>query len=462
MPKLKGTLKQKEEEIESVPPVPAVVVVGEEKPTGKKIKTPQLIRGFRDVMPEEQVYWNKVRKIAVSLAEAYSFERIGLPILEAQDLFVRSIGKQTDIVEKEMFVFEDPGGDKVVLRPEGTASCARAYIEHGMLDRPQPVKMYYIEPMMRYERPQAGRYRQHYQFGCEMMGSDDPIIDAQLITVANSFYKELGLTVVMHMNSIGNAESRTQYKVELVAHYRRHRGDICEDCKRRLQKNPLRVLDCKEDGCQGVKNSAPQILDFLDEASKEHFMKVLEYLDEVGVSYVLAPHLVRGLDYYSRTVFEVVLADAGEEASRQSVLGGGGRYDGLIEILGGRPTPGCGFGLGIERVVHAMKEMQIDPEVRIPDVFLAPLGDAARRKGLSLFETLRTSGVACVESFGKAALKAQLEQADRLKVRYTLILGQKEVLDGTIIVRDMESGAQETVDINKVTSILQKKIADNR
>ncbi len=431
-----------------------------EAPAGKRVKTPQLLRGFRDVLPEEQSFWDFARTTAEKLARAYSFDRIGLPLLESQDLFIRSVGKATDIVEKEMFAFEDPGGDKVVMRPEGTASAARAYIEHGMLDRPQPVKLFYIEPMFRYDRPQAGRYRQHYQFGAEVFGSEEAIIDAQLITVAHSFYKELGLDVVMRMNSIGTNESRTAYKVELVAHYRRHRNTICEDCKRRLQKNPLRVLDCKEESCQPVKASAPQILDYLDDASKEHFMKVLEYLDEVGVKYVLSPHLVRGLDYYSRTVFEVTLADADEEAARGTVLGGGGRYDALIETLGGRPTPGCGFGLGIERTVMAMKDKGVVPPVVTPFVFLAPLGDGARRKGLLLFEQLRQAGIPVAECFGKAALKAQLEAADRMKVPHTLILGQKEVLDGTIIIRDMESGAQETVDIGKVVGIIQKKLAN--
>lgn len=450
IPEEKEEKDDKEEKAEKAVVDPAPV---------KKTKIPQLLRGFRDVMPEEQPYWDLVRGTIERLARSYSFDRIELPILEPVELFVRSVGKQTDIVEKEMFSFVDPSGSSVVMRPEATASTARAYIEHGMVDRPQPVKLFYMGPMFRHDRPQANRYRQFVQFGLESFGSEEPIVDAQLITAANSFFKEIGLPVTMHVNSIGTPESRAAYKVELVAHYRRHRNEICEDCKRRLVKNPMRVLDCKEPGCQPVKAEAPQILDYLDDASKEHFMKVLEYLDEVEIKYVLSPHLVRGLDYYTRTVFEIYPADPIGDAGAQSALGGGGRYDGLVELLGGRPTPACGLAVGVERVVNAMKERNLVPAATPPAVFLAPLGDAARRKGLSLFEQLRAAGVTAVEAFGKASLKGQLELADKHKVRYTLILGQKEVLDGTIIIRDMDSGAQETVDGAKVVGLIQKKLS---
>lgn len=435
-----------------------IEVKSEEKTQGKKVKTPQLLRGFRDILPEDQPYWDAVHRVGQSLAKAYGYDYVGLPLVESAELFVRSVGKQTDIVEKEMFMFPDSSGTNVVLRPEATASCARVYIEHGMVDRPQPVKMYYEGPMFRYERPQAGRYRQFFQLGFESFGSADPVVDAEMIILGNVLYNSLGMSVVAHVNSLGTPESRTQYKVELLAHYRKHKNDICEDCKRRIVKNPLRVLDCKEEGCQPIKESAPQILDFLDEASKEHFMKVLEYLDEMGVPYVLTPHLVRGLDYYAHTVFEFYLAEQ-EDGRRQSALGGGGRYDGLCELLGGRPTPACGFAPGVDRMISAMKELGLPGDVHTPQVFLAPLGDAARKKAFPLFEAFRQAGVSATQAFGKSALKAQLEAADKARVRYTLILGQKEVLDGTIIIRDMESGAQETVDVGKVIQILQKKLS---
>ena len=447
--------KKQEEELEEV-------VVQEEKKVepvpAKKIKTPQMLRGFHDILPEDQVYWHAIRQKVDELAFAYSFDRIDLPILESADLFVRSVGKQTDIVEKEMFQFQDQSGANVVMRPEATASTARAYIEHGMLEKPQPVKLYYEGPMFRYDRPQAGRYRQFHQFGFEAFGSDEAIVDAQLILIADRFFRELGIPVTMHVNSIGTPETRAEYKVELVAYYRQHRAVICEDCKRRLTKNPMRVLDCKVEGCRAVSANAPQIVDWLDEASKEHFMKVLEYLDEVEVRYQLSPHLVRGLDYYSRTVFEIYTEGAD---GSQSALGGGGRYDGLVEVLGGRPTPACGFAVGLERTVSTMREKQITPPAgKRREVFLAQLGDVARRKGLALYEAFRSDGIPVAEAFGKSALKAQLELADKYKAKYTLILGQKEVLDGTIIVRDMESGVQETVDMNKVVGIVKKKLTE--
>lgn len=445
----------KKEESEEIPAVEEKKP--EEKPV-KKVKTPQLLRGFHDILPDDQIYWQAIRHSVDELAFAYSFDRIDLPILESADLFVRSVGKQTDIVEKEMFQFQDQSGVNVVLRPEATASTARAYIEHGMVERPQPVKLYYQGPMFRYDRPQAGRYRQFHQFGFESFGSDEAIIDAQLILIAERFFRELGIPVTIHVNSIGTQETRAEYKVELVAYYRQHRSEVCEDCKRRLTRNPLRVLDCKVEGCRALIAGAPQIIDWLDESSKEHFMKVLEYLDEVEVRYQLSPHLVRGLDYYSRTVFEIFPEGAD---GTQSALGGGGRYDGLVELLGGRPTPACGFAIGMERAVSAMREREIVPVVlKRREVFLAQLGDVARRKGLALYESFRAERIPVAEAFGKAALKAQLELADKYKAKYTLILGQKEVLDGTIIVRDMESGVQETVDMNKVVGIVKRKLME--
>ncbi|MBU0531263.1 MAG: histidine--tRNA ligase [Candidatus Uhrbacteria bacterium] len=431
----------------------------EEKPK-KRIKTPELLRGFRDLLPEEQPYWDFLRSTVRGIADSYSFQRLVTPVIEDKDLFIRTVGKQTDIVEKEMYQFETPGGEKVALRPEMTASFARAYINHGMLDRPQPVKLWDMGPLFRHDRPQAGRYRQFNQFNFEVFGSEEPIIDAQLMVLLHSIFKELGLDVVMQVNSIGTPQTRQEYKVELVAYYRSNRARICDECKRRLQKNPLRLLDCKEEGCQEVRAEAPMIVDWLDEDSKNHFMQVLEFLDEIEVPYVLNPHLVRGLDYYNRTVFEVYLAKE-DNGRSQSALGGGGRYDGLIELLGGREgTPGCGFAVGMERVVAALREQEVSIPVRRPDIFFAQLGDAARRRGLKIFEDFRQAGIHVSEAFGKGALKSQLDLANKLEVAYTIILGQKEVLDDTIIIRDMDSGSQEIIDAKKVVEILKKKLAE--
>ena len=447
-------MKKKKEAAAPLSPTPTPI-------PGKKQKAPpELLRGFRDILPDEQGRFTAVRDAARAMADAYSFDRIDLPMLERADVFLRPLGKNTDVVEKEMYTFVDPSGDTVSLRPEATASVARAYINHGMLNLPQPVKLWYEGPMFRQDRPQAGRYRQFHQVGFEVIGVPEPIIDAQLIIIASQMLKDLGLDVTIQINSIGTPEARTAYLTELVSYFRPHRAKLSEDDKKRLQKNPLRLLDSKDPAIQELLAGAPQIVDWLDEDSKNHFMKVLEFLDEMQVPYQLNPHLVRGLDYYTHTVFEIWLAgDQGERA--QNALGGGGRYDGLVELLGGRPVAGCGFALGVERVAKAMAEQGLTPPLRPhAKVFFAQLGDAARRVGLKVFEEFRKADIHVAEAFGKNALKAQLEAANKMAAAYTLILGQKEVLDGTIIIRDMESGAQEIVDVNKVVSLVKKKLTN--
>lgn len=450
-------LKKLEKDKKKAPKAPVVEV------PKKKIKAaPELLRGFRDILPEDQPRWDLVRDTVRELANAYSFGRIELPILERTDLFIRTVGKQTDIVEKEMYAFEDASGDKVALRPEATASIARAYINHGMLNLPQPVKMWYWGPMFRHDRPQAGRYRQFNQFGFEVIGVEDPIVDAQLIIIATQIFRDLGIDITVQINSIGTPEMRQAYLAELVSYFRPFRSQLSDDDKRRLQKNPLRILDSKDPAVQELLAGAPQIIDWLSEPAKQHFMKVLEFLDEMEVPYVLNPHLVRGLDYYTHTVFEIW--EAGDEGERaQNALGGGGRYDQLIEILGGRPeTPACGFAVGVERVVKTLAKKGIANESKNqPKVFFAQLGDAARRQGLKIFEDFRKAGIPVAEAFGKSALKAQLEVANKHNVAITLILGQKEVLDGTIIIRDMELGAQEIVDVGKIVDLVKKRLEKN-
>ncbi|MEA3249707.1 MAG: histidine--tRNA ligase [Patescibacteria group bacterium] len=418
--------------------------------------TPQSLRGMKDHLPQEQKYWGYVRRAADALARAYGFEFIETPILEDTSLFIRSVGIQTDVVEKEMFSFIDRGGSNVTLRPEGTASVVRAYINHGMLNMPKPVKLYYMGPMFRYERPQHGRYRQHHQFGVEVFGDDNPVLDAEVILLAYLFYKEIGIKTLVHINSLGCTECRPVYREELVNYFRAKRSQLCEDCKRRLSKNPLRLLDCKEEGCAELKEGAPQIVDSLDDKCKEHLMHVLEYADDLQVPYVLDPHLVRGFDYYTRTVFEL-MPEEGEGS--QVALGGGGRYDTLVEQLGGLETPACGFGLGLERAILQMKAQEIEPpSEKGPDVFVAQLGDNARRKAFTLFEDLRGAGIELAGNFTKNSLKAQLEVSNRLGARFTAILGQQEVLDETVMIRDMESGMQEVVDYKKAVSALKKKL----
>lgn len=436
------------------------------------------LRGMKDVLPEEYQCWNLIIKKAVELAKAYSFKRTDTPVLENLELYERSTGKTSDIVTKEMFAFIDKNGERVALRPEATPGLVRSYIEHGMFNMPQPVKLFWLGPLFRHEKPQSGRLRQHTQFDLEIFGDPSPIADAQLILIAYNFFRELQIETQVQINSIGCGECRKEYTVKLMEYYKERgkRAKLCGDCKKRLVKNPLRLLDCKEEKCIELALEAPQIVDCLCDNCRNHFIKVLEYLDDLDMPYNLNPYLVRGLDYYTRTVFEIWPASAGSAfaaeaapakgaaaAGRQISLGGGGRYDNLIEKMGGRPTPACGFGLGIERAVMKIKENNIpikrDDE---PDVFLAQLGDQARRKAIILFEELRRAGFRVREAFTKDSLKAQLEIANQLNAKYSLILGQKEIMDGTILIRDMESGIQEIIDYKKIKSEIEKRLGNNK
>ncbi|MDP3970154.1 MAG: histidine--tRNA ligase [bacterium] len=423
----------------------------------KRRQPVKLLRGMKDILPEQQNYRHAVQKALEDIAVSYSYQRIDTPILEFASLFSKSLGQTTDVVDKEMYVFEDKSGDKVSLRPEFTAGIARAYIEHGMLNRTQPVKLFTTGQLFRHDRPQAGRYRQFNQIDCEIIGGRAPIIDAELIVVAHSLLKELGVNSTVRINSIGSEEDREQYINELVSYLKNNRRKLSEESKKRLTKNPLRVLDSKDEQDQLVIAEAPQIVDWLSEDSKNYFITVLEYLDDIGIPYVLEPTLVRGLDYYNDIVFE--LYDENEVQGSQSALAGGGRYDGLIELLGGQPAGACGFAIGIERLILAMKANRIGfSEAYIPDVFLAQLGKSAQKYSLGLMERLRGDGFKVRANLVKGSLSAQLKAANKIGSRFTLIIGQKELLDGTIIMRDMESGSQEIIDIKKISDELKKRL----
>lgn len=431
-----------------------------------KGKLPSVLRGMRDILPREGGFWKKMYHKAEGVAEAYGYEYIETPKMEDAALFIRSIGRGTDVVEKEMYVFEDQEGGKLCLRPEATASVVRAYIAHGMQTYPQPVKLWYYGSMFRHDRPQSGRYREFHQFGCENFGVHDPVVDAELISVAYNFLRDLGIESMVQINSLGTGEDRQNYLIELSGYLRTKRGYLCDDCKRRITKNPLRVLDCKNEQCQPIIDEAPQIIDWLSVGSKNYFMKVLEYLDEAKVPYVLKQTLVRGLDYYTETVFELYEENPVEGETRQSALGGGGRYDLLVGQMGGQPTPACGFAVGLERVANILRRLEEKKSEKVEEklaldksvMFFAQLGDQARQKALRTIEELRRSGIRIHHNLGKSALKAQLELANKLHAAYALILGQKEVQDGTIIIRDMESGIQEIVDQKKLKSALEKKM----
>jgi histidyl-tRNA synthetase len=438
-----------------------------DKNSGERIKT-QLkysrLRGMKDILFDEYKYWDLVIKKASELAKIYSFKRVETPILEKSELYERSSGKTSDVVTKEMYSFLDKNGERVSLRPEATPSLARIYIEHGMINLPQPVKMFWLGPLFRHDKPQAGRYRQFHQYDLEIFGDPSPVADALMILVAYNFFRELQIGVQVQINSIGCKECRPVYVSKLLEFYKERgkRSKLCYDCKKRIIKNPLRLLDCKEEVCIKTREDAPHIVDSLCDSCRNHFVKVLEYLDELEVSYNLNPYLVRGLDYYNRTVFEFVATgdeNNAPEEKAQMALCGGGRYDDLVEHMGGRPTPACGFGLGLERTIMIIKEKNIplkrDDEVLI---FLAQLGEQSRRKLIVLFEEMRRSGFKVRQAFTKDSLKAQLEEADRLGAKFSLILGQKELMDGTILLRDMESGIQEVIDYKKLKVELEKRL----
>jgi len=423
-------------------------------------RKPQLLRGMKDILPQEQPYWDYVTESSTQGSRAYGYERIDVPVMEEVGLYNRSIGAATDIIEKEMYVFETKGEDMVALRPEFTAGICRAYIEHGMVNLPQPVKVWTSGPLFRYDRPQAGRYRQFHQIDWEIIGSAQPALDAELISVGHHLLTDLGLEVIAQVNSIGCRECRPGYISVLKEYFKEHKKNLCEDCKNRLLKNPLRVLDCKEEACRLITAEAPQTVDHLCEACSEHFTKVLEYLDEGDIGYRLQPRLVRGLDYYSRTTFEFILKKDEAEPSPTALIGGG-RYDYLIADLGGAgDTPAVGMAMGVERVILAIKDanIEVSPAPK-PDVFLAQIGETARKRALPMFEELRKAQISVAANVSKNGLSDQLSLANRAQAKITLILGQKEMIDNTIIVRDMETGSQETIVQTKLVETLKKRLA---
>lgn len=417
----------------------------------------QTLRGMKDIVPQEQPYWEQLRRVTERLARDYGFSRIDIPLVEYTNIFTRSIGEGTDIVDKEMYNFVTRGGDKVSLRPEFTAGVCRAYIQHGMNVQSKPVKLFSTGPVYRYDRPQEGRYREHYQVNYDAFGEQDPILDAQIIQIAHRLIQNLGIkSVQIQVNSIGCPVCRKDYIELLTSYLESKRNKLCQECKKRMETNPLRVLDCKEDKCSQVAAAAPQSVDHLCEECRTHFKTLLEYLDELDLPYIINPHLVRGLDYYTKTVFEIW---SGAEEGRKSSLGGGGRYDRLIKMMGGENTPAIGFAIGMERIIAEMKRVQAKPyKPPKPKVFLAQLGNLAKRKSLRMFSELEKNGILVAESFGRGSLKSQLKVANRLGVEITLILGQKETLDGTVIIKNMMTGVQETVSMDKLVDNIKKKL----
>jgi histidyl-tRNA synthetase len=423
--------------------------------TKLKFQTP---KGMHDIFEEKLKYFKRIFEIVEEFAKFYNFERIETPILEEMEIFTKGIGLSTDIVQKEMFCLRTKGGDTLALRPEGTAPVMRAYIQHGMQNFPQPVKLWYFGPFFRYEHPQAGRFRQFWQFGFEIIGEQDSVLDVQVITIFFNILKELGFeNLVLKINSIGDSFCRPYYKKTLISYLKHRIYALCPNCKRRLKENPLRVLDCKEERCRQIVSQAPQILNHLCESCKNHLKSVLEILEEVGIPYNLDPYLVRGLDYYTKTVFEIL-----EESEKGKLVGslvGGGRYDNLAKILGNGEVPAVGGAGGVERIIELMKEKEIKmPKERKPKIFLAQIGDLAKRKSLKLLEDLRKEGILVYESIGKDSLKSQMRLADKLEVKYVLIFGQQEALNEEILLRDMKTGKQKKLKLKNLIKEVKKII----
>ena len=416
----------------------------------------QAPRGTTDLLPEEQKYWRYIQSKATDLAHRYGYGRIDSPVFEDSGLFIRSVGEGTDIVEKEMYTFEDRGGDSVTLRPEGTAPVCRAYLEHGMHNLPQPVRLYYFCPVFRYERPQAGRFRQHHQFGVEVIGDADPSVDAEVIELAWQLMDNLGLRDInLFVNSIGDSECGPQYVDRLKAYYTDRYSQLCQDCRNRLERNPLRLLDCKVETCRALGAAAPRSVDHLCVECQEHWDKLLGYLQSMGIPYQVEHRLVRGLDYYSRTVFEIQPADVGA----QSTICGGGRYDGLIEQLGGKYTPGVGFGSGLERLALNLKRCEVPvPDEPKPTYLVINVGDAARPAALELAVKIRLAGVGAILGNGSRALRGQMRQANALGIPWALVLGDDEIQRGEVVVRNMQDSTQESRPIAEFLASLASRV----
>ena len=410
-------------------------------------------RGTTDTLPEEQPYWRYIEDRALEVCRLYGFNRISTPAFEEAGLFQRSVGEGTDIVNKEMYIFRDRSDNEMALRPEGTAPVCRAYLEHGMDNLPQPVKLFYFADIFRYERPQAGRYRQHHQFGYEAIGDPSPVLDAEIIHMALSFFGALGLTdFSLQVNSIGCKKCRPDHLQKLIEHYVPLKEQLCTDCRVRLEKNPLRLLDCKKPACQTAADLAPRSADYLCQECGQHFDSLQGYLTALGIKFILNHRLVRGLDYYTKTVFEIQPAEGGS----QSALGGGGRYDDLIAMIGGKPVPGIGFAAGLERIVLNLKTQGIKvPPAERPAVFVACLGKDARVVATKLSAALRGEGIPLVMSSGERSLKAQLRHANALGVKYAAIIGGDEIKAGTVMVRNMETGEQQETRPEELIELLK-------
>ena len=400
-------------------------------------------KGTKDVLPQEAYKWHYVENVARQTAKDFCASEIRTPTFEHTELFLRGVGDTTDIVNKEMYTFEDKGGRSITLKPEGTAGVARAFIENSLYAGVQPTKMYYITPVFRYEKPQAGRLREHHQFGVEYYGSDSPYADVEVMMIAKTFFNRLGITKLkLNINSIGCRECRKKYNEALKDYLRSNLEKMCPTCRERFDKNPLRILDCKEEGCRAITANAPVILDYLCDDCRAHHESVCNQLSLLGIDYEVNPHIVRGLDYYTRTVFEFISSDIGA----QGTVCGGGRYNNLIEEVGGKPCPAVGFGMGLERLILTMESLGLSfGQEDVPDVYIAPLCDEAKDEAMLIADTLRTAGISCDTDLLGRSFKAQLKYVNKTGARYMIVIGTDEIASGVYAVKNLLSGSSEQV-----------------
>ncbi|HCG5588913.1 histidine--tRNA ligase [Vibrio parahaemolyticus] len=403
----------------------------------------QAIRGMNDCLPTQSPLWQKLENTVKNVISAYGYNEVRMPIVEETNLFSRAVGEETDVVSKEMYTFDDRNGDSLTLRPEGTAGCVRSCIQNSLINRDEQ-RLWYMGPMFRHERPQKGRYRQFHQCGVEVFGLNGPDVDAELIMMTARLWRELGIDkhVRLELNSIGSQEDRADYRTALVAFLEQHIDVLDEDCKRRMHTNPLRVLDTKNPDIQAILGDAPRLSEYLGEESKAHFAGLCELLDAAGIEYTVNERLVRGLDYYNRTVFEWIT----ESLGAQGTVCGGGRYDGLVEQLGGKPTPAVGFAMGLERLVLMLETLELTDVRRSVDVYVVTAGEGTMMAGMKLAEQLREaiSGVRVMNHFGGGNFKKQFKRADKVGAVVALVLGENEVADNTVVLKDLVGGEQET------------------
>lgn len=421
-------------------------------------QTYQRPRGTHDILPEQWRYWWLMQSTFIELCDNAGYGRISTPIIEATELFVRSVGETTEVVGKEMYNFTDRSNNAISLKPESTAGVARAYIENGMGSEPKPVRLFYLEPAFRYERPQAGRYRQHHQAGVEVFGSAEPLIDAQVIKLMARFYTKMGIKFNLLLNTLGDMSDRQAYSRALKDYFSKHLDRLPELNQRQLETNPLRILDSKDPDLADMIEGSPQILDFLSSDAQAHFNQVIDFLDDFGVEYEISPRLVRGLDYYTRTVFEF----KGTHPGMQDTIGAGGRYDGLIGELGGSSTPAVGFGIGLERVELELKKANIVPPISTIGVAVLALVEPAQAVGSSLVEKLLDNDLPAQLISTKAGLTSQLARATKLNATYAVIVGKQELTKQEVIVKDLRTGEQETIKQAKVAAwLISHDIAKN-